>query len=136
MARAMWTYHSLAYGVNQAARYASMRGQGCSVYGNTCSTTVANVVAQVTSAAPALLSANLSVKLTSPGGTVNCNPVSNCSSNATMWPPSGSNSEGAVIQVYGSYSFHTALAMFWPGAGTVNFTSFTLPAYATQPILF
>ena len=40
MARGMWIYHSLAYAVKEATRYASVHGASCTTSPNTCGVTI------------------------------------------------------------------------------------------------
>lgn len=90
----------------------------------------------------------LTLQSATAANTVTCNPVSTCSSNgswSTQWPPSGSgdNAVGEPVEVKTEYLFTTALAMFWPGAGTPwSFGSaagsgrFYFPGYSYQLIQF
>ncbi|MFL6352683.1 MAG: TadE/TadG family type IV pilus assembly protein [Bryobacteraceae bacterium] len=134
---AMWSYHTLAYAVREGARYASTKGQGCTYTGNTCSVTVGAVAQQIATAGTALVPAQLNVTLTSPAGSVDCNPISSCYSNTAIWPPSSGNLPGSVISVSGSYPVQTGLVMmFFPGTGASQLNSVTLPASSQQIIQF
>jgi Flp pilus assembly protein TadG len=136
ISRGMWAYHSICYGVNEAIRFASTKGKGCSSGTNTCGVTVGGMAQQIATSV-GLPSADLNVTLTSATGNVSCNPVSACYSNVTAWPPDGANSPGMDIKIAGQYTFVSALGMFWPGAGSgTNFGTFYLPAYSRQQIQF
>jgi Flp pilus assembly protein TadG len=136
LGRGMWAYCSLDYAINEGARYAVVRGKGCTTGGNSCSTTVSGVVNQITSSGFALSRDNLELLLISKSGTVTCNPVSNCTSNNTIWPPSGDNVPGMDIKISGTYGFKSALSMFWPGAGAVPFAPVYFSAYSRQGMQF
>jgi len=136
---AMWNYHTLAYSVNEGAHYAAVRGQGCSTSGNSCGATVGTLARQIANAAIGIPSDQVSVTLTTASGqTQSCNPLNSCFSNSTAWPPATNNDNlpGKGVTVSARYQFPSALAMFWPGAGSSQFGAITLPATSTQQILF
>jgi len=148
MARGMWNYHTLQYATKVAAAYASVHGATCSISPNSCSVTVRDVVGAFQTAAIGVPMSEVTLTLTTASGAATtCNPVSTCSTNAgwaTMWPPSAKsdNSVGKDIYIRADYTFHTALAMFIPGQGSVAFGSssgagtFNFPGYSHQSILF
>lgn len=135
MSRAMWTYSSLAYAVKQATRYAAVHGGGCSETGNSCAIHVSDVVGKIQSNAFMLDPADLNLTLTSSSGSVSCSPATLCSNNGTTWPPADA-SRNTAISIQATYSFASALAMFWPGAGKVNFGTVALGATSQQPVQF
>lgn len=133
---AMWNYHTLAYAVREGARYASTKGRGCLYPGNSCSVTVGNVAQEIAAAGLGLDSTQLNVSLTSSDGTVtSCNPVSNCYSSSTMWPPytNGADKPGQTIAISAQYP---ASILFLPIFGTVQIASITLKASSQQLILY
>lgn len=135
----VWNYHSLARSVNQAARLASIRGATCTKYGNSCSVTVGTLTTLLANEAIGLPQSSLIVTLvTQSGQTTTCNPITSCTSSTTVWPPSTNNDNqvGKTVTMTAKYQFKSALCMFWPGAGKVNFSSVWLPASSTQYILF
>ena len=137
MARGMWNYQTLAYAVRAGSRYAAMHGKGCSGSGNSCGITVSNVAGAISTAAVGLPAANFNVVLSSAtAASVTCAPLSSCNSNATAWPPTADNAPGLDIQISATYTFKSALAMLWPGAGKVSFGTFTFVAYTRQPMQF
>jgi Flp pilus assembly protein TadG len=137
MSLAMWSYHTLAYAVREGARYASIRGQGCTYSGNSCSVTVANICQQIASAGVGLAPGQLNITLTSSAGSITCNPLNSCSSNSTVWPPASANARGSVISVSGTYPMPLALFLpFFPGNSSMQSSSITLPASSEQIIQF
>src|ERR1043166_5178834 len=122
--RGMWNYHTLARAVNQTARLASVRGQGCATNGNSCRVMVGTLTRTLVMQAIGLPQSDLNVTLVTDSGAVTtCNPVSSCTSNTTYWPPSANSdySTGKTVTVTAQYTFRSALAMFWPGQGAVQF---------------
>jgi Flp pilus assembly protein TadG len=150
MARGMWQYHTLQYAVKMANSYASVHGATCSSSANSCTVDVSNVVGVFQTNAIGVPMSSVAVTLSSEtaGNAVTCSQVSTCSSNSswsTQWPPtaSGDNAVGNWIKFRADYTFKTALAMFWPGAGgPVSFGSslgagkFDFPGYSFQIIQF
>jgi hypothetical protein len=116
-----------------------VRGKGCTAPGNSCAATVGTIANQIASAAIGLPSNKVNVTLiTASGARQSCNPLNTCFSDATVWPPAGNNDngQGRDVTVSATYTFQSALAMFWPGAGSVQFGTIVLPASSTQRILF
>jgi hypothetical protein len=137
MALGMWNYQTLAYAVRAGSRYASTHGQHCTGGGNTCGITVASVASSIAGAAVGLPAANFNVVLSSATApSVTCAPLSTCTSNSTAWPTAVDSAPGLDIQISATYTFRSALAMLWPGAGKVSFGTFTFVAYTRQPIQF
>lgn len=135
----MWNYYSLARAVNLTARFASIRGSDCSSGTNSCGTTVGALTTMLTTKAIGLPPSDLKVTLVTDSGAVTtCNPVTTCTSSGTAWPPStnSDNARGKKVTVTAQYPLHSALAMFWPGAGQARVGTVNLPASSTQPILF
>jgi hypothetical protein len=117
IARGMWMYHTLAYGVKEGTRYASVHGKACATAPNNCSVTVAQVAQRISNSAAGLL----------PG------QFTNCLANNSLWPPDPGNALGSDIQISGVYPFQSGLAMLWPGAGPgVNFTVANFPASSKE----
>ena len=147
MARGMWQYHTLQYAVKLATSYATVHGATCASP-NSCAVNVSDVVGVFSANAIGIPMNSVALTLTSQHGSVTCSQVSTCSSNAswgTQWPPSANNDNavGNWIKIRADYTFHTALAMFWPGAGRpVQFGSsagggvFDFPGYSYQLIQF
>ena len=132
--RGMWDYQSLAQGVKGACRAAATRGAGCA--GSACALTVGQITTIISAYAIGMPASALSVTLTSDAGSVTCNPLSTCTSSATVWPPAGGNAVGSAIVISGSYSFTSMLSMFVPGTGGMKFSGVTFAAKSQQMILF
>lgn len=132
MGLAMWSYHTLAYAVREGVRYASTKGPGCDIGGNTCAITVGDVAQQVASAGIGLQANQLNLTLTSSAGSVTCNPLSNCSSNTTRWPPSSVAAQ-SNISIAGSYPIHVVFLPFTSGP-LIN--SGRVSASSQQALLF
>ena len=138
MSRGMWLYDTQAYAIHEGVRYVVVRGQHCTSSGNACGATVGQIATQIAAVGVGLAPAQWNVTLYSNSGANNitCNPLSSCLSNSAAWPPSPDNSVGAYVAIGSSYSFRSALAMFWPGVQPVAFGQYNLPAYAKQAIQF
>jgi len=140
MSRGMWIYHTLAYAVKAATRYAAVHGINCQTSPNACTIAVRDVVAKIRDSGIGLLPGDLSITLTTQSGAqVVCRPIStSCLANANQWPPSsnGDNQVGKRVTIAATYPFHSALAMFWPGAGSVSFRAYTFPASSTELMEF
>ena len=134
---AMWSYHTLAFAVREAARYASTKGAGCSYTGNSCGVTVANIAQQIANSAVGLSTSQLNATLTSTAGSVTCNPLSSCSSNNTAWPPSSANAAGSIISITGYYPVNTSLVfLFIPYTRSLTIGNLTLPASSQVTMQF
>lgn len=137
MARAMWTYHTLAHALRRGLRSAVVHGQSCGTNGNNCTWTVADVVQSVRQAGVGLDPQRLNLTLTSEAGSVACNPVTACSANASLWPPANVNAPGRRLTLTASYGFQSAMVLFWPGAPAMSMAGvLNLPAETTQAIQF
>jgi Flp pilus assembly protein TadG len=138
MSRGMWIYHNQTYAVSQGVRYAVVHGAACAKNGNTCTTTVAAISTVLANNGLGLAPSQWNLTLVSASGSnnVTCHPLSNCLSNATVWPPSPDNTEGSSVAISSSYPFSSALCMFFPGATPVHFGTYNLPAYSKQIIQF
>jgi hypothetical protein len=139
MARGMWLYHTLAYTVKEATRYASVHGANCGVAPNSCSITIGNIATVIQNQGTGLVPANLTVTLTPAMGSATTDTLQNLLSNATQWPPAsptGTNAVGQPITISAVYPFQSALAMFWPGSKPQSFGAVSLPASSTTRILY
>jgi Flp pilus assembly protein TadG len=136
MARGMWLYHSLAYAAKTGARFAVVRGKGCQAAGNACGISVGDVAGRIAGAATGLPAGTFDVTLESAAGTLECRPLSACLADATAWPPGNANSPGMDIRVTARHEFRSALALFWPGAGTRRIGTALFEAGAFQRIQF
>jgi hypothetical protein len=161
MSRGMWLYHTLAHAVKEGTRFAIVRGNNCNLAPNNCVVTVRDVSERIRRAAVGYVPRDLeNVVLTSISGQdavtgadiiarqVSCPTLEAClkpgSPGNTYWPanaPGGEDAAGADrlsrIDISATYRFQSALAMFWPGAGSgVNFGTFVLPASSREKIQY
>jgi hypothetical protein len=135
----MWNYHTLAFAVHEATRYAAVKGWNCAQPGNTCSVSVGTIAQKIASLGIGLPADKVNVTLTTESGdTTSCVPLNSCYSNSTIWPPGTSqdNKVGKKITISAVYRFQSAMLFFWPGAGTQSVGTIWLPATSTQRILF
>ena len=145
MGRAMWQYHTIQYACKMTAEYASVHGATCASP-NSCLKNMSDVVTTFQNNATGVPMSKVALKLTSESSSVTCPVVSTCSSNSswsTTWPPTSDNAVGNWIKVRADYTFSTALALFWPGAGkpwsfgsAIGSGTFDLPGYSYQIIQF
>jgi Flp pilus assembly protein TadG len=129
-----WRFHSMAYAVEVAGRYASMHGRDCTKNGNTCTITVANVASVISAQAPQLDSSLLNVTLTTHAAAVTCNPLRSCFTNTAQFPNSVDNGVGLDITITATYPFATPLPVYWPGSSVPG--NVTLGATSRQNIVF
>jgi Flp pilus assembly protein TadG len=129
----MWNYHTLAEAVNYTARYASSHGSGC--VGHTCATTVGDIASLMANRAIGIPSGSVSVTFTSNASTVNCNPLSSCTSSATAWPSAAT--AGTDVTITASLPVQLPIPMFVPGKGAgTKFGALTLAAQSRQMVVY
>jgi Flp pilus assembly protein TadG len=128
----MWQFHELPYAVEMTARYAATHGQGCA---STCSVSIGNLATYFQSQNIALLPSQVNVTLTDGGGSTSCSPLTNCSSNATVFPRAANNAPGSDITVYATYVLKNPIAMFWP-PNEDGSRDFTVSATSRQRITY
>lgn len=135
-AMAMWQYHTLEECAAAGARYVITHGADCA---GSCTLTVGNVITKIVSAGVGLDSGKLTVKLvsasTAPSGTT-YSPASNYMSNATAFPPGTDGTVGDDVTVTVTYQVTNPFVMYWPGAGRVMGSAYTLGATSRQRIIF
>jgi len=139
LAMIMWNYHTMAYALHEATRYASVRGVNCTKPGNTCSTTIGALATKIKTLSIGIPAGTVNVSFTTDSGAVtNCNPLSSCLTSTTVWPPATNQDNGLekYITIAGRYEFQSALIFFWPGVGSQTFGRIGLPAYSKQTIVF
>ncbi len=137
ISRWMWNYHTMAYAVREGTRFAIVKGVNCTAGSNACGVTLGNVAARIRETAIGLDPSLLKVTFSAGATATPTQPLSQWLTDATPWPPAGSNAMGTNIQISAVYPFQSAIAMFWPGAGPgQNFGTFNLPASARETIQF
>ena len=142
ISRGMWMYNTMAYAVKQGVRYASVHGRDCGQNGNSCTVTVAQVAQVIQDAGVGLDIAATSVSFSLGSGTnkaavATCNlgvsGAGGCVGNGTIFPAAGRR-EPITIDIV--TPFRSAIALFWPGAKTINFGAFTLPASSSDNVQY
>ena len=139
ISRGMWMYETAAHAVREGVRFAVVHGANCvndpaNGFNNNCAKTAAEVAAKIREAGVGLDPATTMVRFTAAGVALAQCPLNACP--ATLWPPAGQNTVGTVIQIDISTPFNSALAMFWPGAGAVSFTTTNMGASSSDAIQF
>jgi Flp pilus assembly protein TadG len=133
----MWNYHTLAYSTHEATRYIAVHGRGCVTGTTQCSITVGNIATRLQSDSVGMDPSSLSFTLTTDSGAVTtCNPLSNCSSNSTRWPPTSNldNITGKRVVVSASHTSNRIL-MILPKAYLLGSQS-AVTATSTGTIAF
>lgn len=160
MCRVAWIYHTMAFAVKEATRFVIVKGRNCVENGNTCGVPVRRIAAEVwmngVGLDPDLLNLTLSTSggtgsaitgtLRALAGTCTVDQSSGlvCTGgNTTPWPTLGTtpadpgSDPGQRITIRANYTFPTALAFFWPGAGRgFTFGSLTFGAQSRETIQF
>ncbi len=135
-ALAMWQYHTLEECAAAGARYVITHGADCA---GSCTVTVGNVITKIVSTGVGLDSSKLTVKLitasTAPTGTT-YNPASHYLSNSAAFPPAADATVGDDVTVTVSYQVSDPFVMYWPGAGRMLGSAYTLGATSRQRIIF
>src|SRR5690348_16143504 len=129
MARGMWIYHTLAYSIREGTRFTIVHGVDCGVSPNACTKTVADIAAVIRDAAVGLDPGQMKVRMESltddtgvDGNGLPSTTLTSALSNTAQFPSSGGDSLQAPITFTATYPFQSAIAMFWPGAGSgMNF---------------
>jgi Flp pilus assembly protein TadG len=124
LARGMWLYHTMAYALRDASRYAIVHGNNCYEAPNVCNKQVRDIARVIRDSGVGLMPADLTITMeTAIGGAVNAgssvtNTLNNLLTSTAAWPPAGTASQATSdVVIRGSYRYRTALAFFWPGAG-------------------
>ncbi len=138
IARGMWIYHTIEYAVTEGTRYASVHGVNCSLPGNSCGVAISDIAKVIQYAGVGLLADQLTLTFTPNriNAPITC-PLRDCLRNPTAWPPANDNLPGMDVTISGKYPFSSAIAMFWPGAGSVSvMPTLNLPATSKERIQF
>jgi hypothetical protein len=135
----VWEYHTLAEAVNETARFAALHGADCA--GQSCSTTVEQIANTLAGRAIGIPAGNMNVTLTSAAQNYTCNPLSSCQSNSSVWPSLAGNTAysagtGTNISIKATFQFTSAISMWVPAYGKMQFAGLTLGANSTQPVLY
>ncbi len=136
LSRGMWLYNSLAFSVRKGTRYAAVHGSGCAAASSSCPVTLDSVIQVIQSGSAGLPASQLNLVLSTSSTSRTCSPLSTCAGDSSTWPPSADNSVGTDVIISGTYPFRSALAMFWPGGGKVNFSTINFAAKSQEEIVF
>jgi len=116
IARAMWVYGTLSNAVKEGTRFTIVKGSDCAAPPNACSARISDIASRIKAMGSGLLPDQLTLSFTSLSGTTTCR-FDQCLTNDSVWPPTGDNAKGQSLSILGKYTFTSAMAMFWPGAG-------------------
>ena len=146
VSRGMWIYHTLSYAVREGTRYTIVHGANCKATPNNCPVTVGQIATVIQNAAVGLFdSNNFMVEMKSSSdtyGTLDGNGIptmtlASALSNTNQFPSAPGDSIGQPITFTVTYPFQSAIAMFWPGAGSgLNFATVTFPASSQELVQF
>jgi Flp pilus assembly protein TadG len=131
-----WQFHSMAYAIEVACRYATEHGRTCSKGGNACTIKVEDVANTISQLAPGLNASLLDVTLTTNSSSVSCNPLNSCFTNTNQFPNSTDNGVGFDITITASYPMSNPLPFMWFGSGSHVASSSTLSATTRQTIVY
>ena len=140
MARGMWIYHTLAHVSKEATRFLIVHGAECQARAACMpDATLGTLASRVQFHGGGLMPDTLQIQVYQSGTQVVGSgdgyvTLSSLAGSATVWAASAN--AGNAIQVGFRYPFRSALAMFWPGAGQVNFTLVNLGASSWDTIQF
>lgn len=133
----MWQLFTLSYAVDQTARYAALHGFTCSQNGNTCTIRRSDVATFFQNQALALAPASTTMVIDDGSGEITCSPVTSCPSADSQFPSSNHNVPDAdKVTIRATYQLINPIFLFWPGAGAVTATRFTVGATSTQQVIF
>ncbi|HUQ95956.1 MAG TPA: TadE/TadG family type IV pilus assembly protein [Bryobacteraceae bacterium] len=143
VSRGMWIYVTLAQAVREGTRYAIVHGQNCSQLPNQCATTVAQVAARIRDMGVGLLPNQLTVTMSTAAGGASILTIGPSTletlltQTGTTFPAGAGSGPGSDIVITASYPFNSAIAMFFPGAGSgMTFGTFNLPASSRDIVQF
>jgi Flp pilus assembly protein TadG len=153
IARGMWLYHTMAYAMKDAARYAAVHGQLCVGASAGCALRVQDLAQRICDAGLGLCTPgfgpapnSLTVTIASNARSIVCRPdMTACLADVTCFPTAADCSQavtmaalpGMPITITAEYPFRSAISMFWPGGGPGKvFGLYRFPAVARENILF
>ncbi len=150
MSRGMWMYHTMAAVVREGARFAAVHGNDCNLTPSNCATRIRDVAQRIQQFAVGIPPAEITnVRFATSTRTVTCPDLGSClgagSLGDTYWPAappgaaadSGGEAMWSWVEVSAEYTFRSAIAMFWPGAGRgQTFGTFVFPASSREMIQY
>jgi hypothetical protein len=150
IARGMWIYETLSYAVREGTRFAIVHGQGCANASPACAVTTGAIVQRIRDAGVGLMpveAGDLVITLASstrPG--IRCVPdvtgtAANCTDSGCF--PSGCGGTvdiggmaGMPVTITATYSFRSAIAMFWPGTNPIVYGTVPMIASSRELVQF
>lgn len=149
ISRGMWMYHTLAHAVKEGTRFAIVHGNNCNIFPNSCASTIRDIATRINWAGTGIVPSEMeNVRFESTTRTIVCPTLAGCldagALGDTCWPAAcpgqpadAGGNRGAQIQISAEFMFHSAIAMFWPGAGGgMNYPAFRLPALSSESIQY
>lgn len=156
MSRGMWLYQTMAYAVKAGNRFTVVHGQNCSEVRNCCAVQIQQIAERIRDAGVGLIPEDMqNVTFTSTSSTITCSTLAAClptgssADRTTYWPTmaaphcidtsttfDGGAAVGLPLVISAQYPFRSALAFFWPGAGTFTFGTFLMGASSRERIYY
>ncbi len=148
MSRGMWMYHTLASAIKDGVRFAIVHGNDCNLTPSNCAVRVRDVAARIRDYAIGIPPQEIhNVTFVTRTRTVTCTTLADClgAGGSQYWPaaaPGGVVDDGGEamfgwVRISATYTFRSALSMFWPGAGRgQNFGTFVFPAVSEEMIQY
>jgi hypothetical protein len=145
IARAMWVYTTVAHALKEANRFAIVHGGNCWNPPNSCGMTIRGVAQRISDNGFGLIPTELlNVQFISSTQTQTCSTLAACiAAGATgdlPWPGNSGDvgaNQFALIEIRAAYRFRSALALFWPGAGSgIELGTLFLPASSREMIQY
>jgi Flp pilus assembly protein TadG len=144
ISRGMWIYETLAQAVSDGARYAIVHGANFNAAKNSCQVKVQDIATVIKKSGVGLMPDQLTVRLqtyanfssTTVFNDIGPSTLTTLLTDTDFFPTGTSAAPGNDVVVTGTYQFNSALAMFWPGAGKVNFASVNFGATSRERIAF
>jgi Flp pilus assembly protein TadG len=149
MARGMWIYATLAHALKEGTRYAAVHGSGykaaCLATSPAdpaiCQVDLQRIAEAINFAGAGLIPTDVvNVQFAANGVGRTCggaNTLEDCLTGGAgvTWSDS-SLAAGSPIAVSAQYRFPSAIALFWPGSGTVQIGEVNLPGSSQELIQF
>jgi hypothetical protein len=150
MSRGMWMYHTLAAVVREGTRFAAVHGNNCNLTPSNCATRVRDVAQRIQQFSVGIPATDITnVRFATSTRAVTCPTLASCLSAGalgdTYWPAAapgaaydpGGEALWSWVEVSAQYTFRSAIAMFWPGAGrSQGFGTFVFPASSREMIQY
>jgi hypothetical protein len=151
VARGMWTYTTVAHALKKGNRFLIVHGNNCATLPNSCSVRIRDIATHIRDSGVGLIPAelqNVQFRSLTSGRTVTCPTLDSCLQGGalgdTFWPGTGpgatpdiGGNQFALVEVSGAYRFRSALALFWPGAGSgIALGTLSLPASSRERIQY